>query len=375
MIGDMNRPKNEYEAGFAGNPNAVAKQLLEAIALGDALGATTEFLDVVKAIKATTQYRCRGYPFVPVGGGWLHLRPGDHTDDTDMALGLLKGLRESGDADFSPAVAANWSEWLAGGPPDVGSTVRAIVGNPRFIVDPFGVSRDLYQSNPGRCANGALMRNGITGAAADLPRAFDWSLKQGIMTHYHPLSAACCAVQTWLIREGVAGRWPFDEYPDWLDEWKQQWTAWLDGSPDPVVRRWHSDVREGGRLEAALQTLGAAEFDPDAFVPFTDTGFPERNGWALLSLQVAVWAMRWARRPADAFPFRLHPAIAHHFVDVLDVFARRGHEAIGWVPLVGWDVDTYGAIAGPLIAAACGGPFPERMTETLAVRKIGWLFQ
>ena len=38
---------------------------------------------------------------------------------------------------------------------------------------------------------------------------------------------------------------------------------------------------------------------------------------------------------------------------------------LGWVALVGNDSDTYGATAGPLIAAAHGG-LPAEMTDSLS---------
>ena len=50
------------------------------VALGDALGATTEFM-TPREIRA--KY---GVHRKIVGGGWLHLKPGRVTDDTEMSL-------------------------------------------------------------------------------------------------------------------------------------------------------------------------------------------------------------------------------------------------------------------------------------------------
>ncbi|HEX8339484.1 MAG TPA: ADP-ribosylglycohydrolase family protein [Tepidisphaeraceae bacterium] len=326
----------------------------------------------IEAAATAVRHRDAGFPFTPVGGGWLRLPPGAHTDDTDMALGLLSALREADYAFDDLIVARNFADWVASRPPDVGASIRAVVGSPGFRTDPYAASRAFYESNRNRCANGALMRNAIVAAVApDLPTAFEWALKQGVLTHYAPLSVVCCCLQAWLVFETFEGRWPFAAHADWRAAWHGAWTAWVLACADPVVAQWLEDVEEGGMLDAAMDSLSKADFDPDSFDPFTHPDLPAKQGWVLLSLQVAVWAMQWCRRPAKDYPFEATGVLA----PVADVFGRRGHDAIGWIPLVGHDSDTYGAIAGPMIAAACGRPFPRRMTETLAVKKVRWLYR
>lgn len=59
-------------------------------AIGDAMGATTEFMteEQVKLNygKVTDIY----------GGGWLHLKPGDVTDDTQMTVCVMDAAMTSG---------------------------------------------------------------------------------------------------------------------------------------------------------------------------------------------------------------------------------------------------------------------------------------
>jgi ADP-ribosylglycohydrolase len=214
------------------------------------------------------RHRDAGFPFTPVGGGWLRLPPGAHTDDTDMALGLLSALREADYAFDELPVARNFADWVASRPPDVGASIRAVVGSPGFRADPYAASRAFYQANRNRCANGALMRNAVVAAVApDLPTAFEWSLKQGVPTHYARLSVICCCLQAWLVFETFEGRWPFEAHADWRTAWHAAWAAWALACEDPVVTQW---------LDAAMDNLSTANFDPDAFDPFTHPDLPAK---------------------------------------------------------------------------------------------------
>mgnify|MGYP002521611381 CR=1 FL=1 len=60
-------------------------------AIGDAMGATTEFMNK-EAIKE--QY---GELRDIIGGGWLHLMPGQVTDDTQMTLCIIDTFLENGE--------------------------------------------------------------------------------------------------------------------------------------------------------------------------------------------------------------------------------------------------------------------------------------
>ena len=51
---------------------------LYGVAVGDALGATLEFMAKEETKQKHGQLRDI------IGGGWLHLRPGEWTDDTEM---------------------------------------------------------------------------------------------------------------------------------------------------------------------------------------------------------------------------------------------------------------------------------------------------
>ncbi|MDP2030770.1 MAG: ADP-ribosyl-[dinitrogen reductase] hydrolase [Thiobacillus sp.] len=87
------------------------------LAIGDALGATVEFMtprEIVAQYKVHDTLR---------GGGWLRLKPGQVTDDTTMALALGNAILQAGQVDALAAARA-FDEWMRAKPVDIGNTVR-----------------------------------------------------------------------------------------------------------------------------------------------------------------------------------------------------------------------------------------------------------
>ena len=114
-------------------------------AIGDALGATVEFM-TKREIAA--EY---GVHREIKGGGWLRLKPGQVTDDTQMALALGRSLVRRGGLDLRD-VCEEFAAWLKSGPIDVGNTCRR--GIRRYIV--HGTVEGTFA--PGDAGNGAAMR-------------------------------------------------------------------------------------------------------------------------------------------------------------------------------------------------------------------------
>ncbi|MHC5057876.1 MAG: ADP-ribosylglycohydrolase family protein [Planctomycetota bacterium] len=148
----------------------------------------------------------------------------------------------------------------------------------------------------------------------------------------------------------LQGTNPFET--DWLGGFREAFSYWLDGTADPVVTRWRENVRDD--LPGAWQALKEANWNADSFNPF-ETSFAGRAGYCLLTLQIAVWAAAWALRDQPL-------PTPSGFPD--EPFERTGPWVLSWVAMIGFDSDTYGASAGPLIAAACGG-LPEELTDGL----------
>ena len=119
------------------------------LAAGDAVGTSVEF-------------RSRG-SFPPledmVGGGPFHLRAGEWTDDTSMALCLAASMVERGGFDAGDQMRRYW-DWYQNGYLssngrcfDIGNTVRQALHRYHQTGDPFSGSSDPYSAG-----NGSIMR-------------------------------------------------------------------------------------------------------------------------------------------------------------------------------------------------------------------------
>jgi len=164
------------------------------LAVGDALGAPVEFMT---AGEIAAKY---GVLKEIVGGGWLRLKPGNVTDDTEMALCIARALVAAGGWSLT-GIAANFAAWLKSKPVDVGDTCRRGIRN--YLLK-GQVETPLNQWDAG---NGALMRM--------LPVALftlgdEWLMKncliaQARLTHNHPLSDGACVVMGKLLHLALAG--------------------------------------------------------------------------------------------------------------------------------------------------------------------------
>ena len=163
-------------------------------ALGDALGATVEFC-TQSEIRA--QY---GVLRKIVGGGWLKLKPGEVTDDTQMSLCIARSLAAVG---WSPSdIAERFALWFKDWPVDVGNTCRRGIAryiNHGTVAGPF---------NEGDAGNGAAMRVAPVALAtlADGGLLERRAVEQGHITHNHPLSDAACVLIGRLIHMGCTGQ-------------------------------------------------------------------------------------------------------------------------------------------------------------------------
>jgi len=157
------------------------------LAIGDALGATVEFMtprEIQRAFAAQG-----GVHRHIVGGGWLKLAPGQVTDDTTMSLALGDGLLRGdalGRGLDTRLIADCFVAWWRGRPVDCGNTCRR--GIQRYLLDGSleGPPRD------GDGGNGALMRM-LPAVLATLgdDAAFEHvAIAQAHVTHHHPLSDA-----------------------------------------------------------------------------------------------------------------------------------------------------------------------------------------
>ncbi len=164
------------------------------LAVGDALGATTEFM-MPGEIRAQFKVHRK-----VVGGGWLHLKPGQVTDDTEMSLCIARALITAGGWDLK-GIADNFLAWMRGKPIDIGSTCR------RGIRDYMRKGQLETPYNEWDAGNGAAMRMApvalyTLGDPALLDR---YAVEQAHLTHNHPLSDAACLAVGRMVQGAILG--------------------------------------------------------------------------------------------------------------------------------------------------------------------------
>lgn len=137
-------------------------------AIGDAMGATTEFMNPEQIKK---QY---GKVTDIIGGGWLNLEAGKVTDDTQMTICVMDALMKYPDniKKFQNECMKNFVEWFESGPKDVGGQcakgIQWFMHNTSFIPED---SKAL--------GNGSLMR----AMPCALLGKVDFNVIQGNLTH------------------------------------------------------------------------------------------------------------------------------------------------------------------------------------------------
>jgi ADP-ribosyl-[dinitrogen reductase] hydrolase len=184
------------------------------LAIGDALGATVEFM-TPREIQARFAAQGGVHQHI-VGGGWLKLPAGQVTDDTTMSLALgealLRGEREGRPLDAT-LIAEAFVAWWRGRPVDCGNTCRR------------GILRYLHHGtlqgefNEGDAGNGALMRSlpAVLATLGDEAAFERVAIAQARITHHHPLSDAAVLGLGRLLRALLAGAGPA-EVAAWAED-------------------------------------------------------------------------------------------------------------------------------------------------------------
>lgn len=146
-------------------------------AIGDALGATTEFM-------TPREIACEhGTHRNITGGGWLRLKPGQVTDDTEMSIFLARTLIAH--QGLSALVAATaFGDWMRTRPVDIGQCVRQ--GIRKFLRR--GITQMPFTPQGG--GNGACMRNlpVILVCLKNWSKFNTMTQLQAHCTHNHPVS-------------------------------------------------------------------------------------------------------------------------------------------------------------------------------------------
>jgi ADP-ribosyl-[dinitrogen reductase] hydrolase len=145
-------PRTETQAGvLLGAVGSISEEEVKSqalgaylgLAVGDALGVTLEFL-------TPREIRERhGEHGDIIGGGWLRVRRGQVTDDTQMSLALGSSILTEGEV-RPRAVAEAFDAWMRSKPIDIGHTVRR--GISRFRrTGKTAVPRSEFDAGNGAC--------------------------------------------------------------------------------------------------------------------------------------------------------------------------------------------------------------------------------
>jgi len=276
-----------------------------ASACGDALGAGYEFADSTLPDDPDD--------LAMIGGGLGDWAPGEWTDDTQMALGILDVLAErGGDGPVDlVAMGRNFLDWAATDPPDIGNHTRAVLD---AGVDADGLldwSDEVQEMKGDNVGNGGLMRTTpvVLVAPGDRDAVALLAADASRLTHAHADSREACVLWCEAIRLAVGGAAPAAPA-----EWVALVSAGLDLVDADRRGLWIDRIDE------------AAALPPGAFHP---------NGWVVAAFQAALSAV-------------LHTEVPEEGPE------RHLEAAMRAAVMIGNDTDTVAAIAGALLGARWG---------------------
>jgi ADP-ribosyl-[dinitrogen reductase] hydrolase len=164
------------------------------MAIGDAMGATVEFMTASEIAAKYGTFR------EIVGGGWLRIKPGHVTDDTEMALCIGRAIVKNQGWSLE-AIADNFASWLKSRPIDCGDTCRK--GIRSYLL------HGHLESPPNEwdAGNGAAMRilPAVLFSLPDGELLKKYVIEQAHITHNNPLSDAACLCLGQLLHMALCG--------------------------------------------------------------------------------------------------------------------------------------------------------------------------
>ena len=166
------------------------------LAIGDALGATVEFLTPNEIRHQIGVHR------EITGGGWLRLKAGQVTDDTTMSLALGQAILSKGHVDAQAAAEA-FDAWMRAKPVDIGNTVR------RNLIQFRKTGNPEAPASEHDAGNGAAMRLLPIALACygQPPESMILSSRaQAHVTHNNVLSDAACETLILMVQDLLGGR-------------------------------------------------------------------------------------------------------------------------------------------------------------------------
>jgi len=279
---------------------------LVGLGCGDALGGPVEFMTPEKIAQAHPD-GVRTF----LGGGWLHLAPGEITDDTQMTLAMCDALDASGVN--MDRLVEQFVAWYASQPKDIGNTTRAAL---KYLAEggsweKSGPHAVCYGSKSGGAANGGVMRCAPVALRfrTDPVRLVTASLDTARVTH---------------------------------DEERAKWAT-------VAINQAIVHLLEGGARESVLDAAvvgvpNAQLREAVLAAPSKDASELRAGGFVIETVQAALWSL---------------------------LTASTAEEAIILSVNLGNDADTTGAVAGALAGAHWGmAALPDAWTAILEPRDL-----
>jgi ADP-ribosyl-[dinitrogen reductase] hydrolase len=281
-------------------------------AIGDALGVPYEFGSAPLS-----------GPAQMIGGGLGPYRPGEWSDDTQMAICIAQVAAIRSDLTSTPsldAVAAQFVNWRQHGASDIGNGTRVVLdaalgGEGRLSQRMLRASQVHAEGGRG-AGNGALMRTGVVGLTKLDDRDATAAAAAAIASLTHADQRCQDAAVLWSEAVRVA-----------VVDGVLELRAGLDLLAPQRRASWEARISE------------AEQSDPSTFRP---------NGFTVTALQ-AAWSAIWATRDAGG---------DQHFGAALQKAIK-----------IGDDTDTIAAIVGVLLGAVSGA---SALPAEWASQVSGW---
>jgi ADP-ribosyl-[dinitrogen reductase] hydrolase len=175
------------------------KGALYGLAIGDALGGTTEFLTIEQIASR------HGRLIHIVGGGVWKLEKGETTDDTAMTLAVARGILDN-PMDPVEAIGEEFLAWKRTNPKDIGNIIATVFST--YDGNWEEAARTAHYSYLGKksAGNGTLMRClPVALAYRDLETVEKVTKAQSKMTHYDDLADEACVIYNrvaWRVLKG-----------------------------------------------------------------------------------------------------------------------------------------------------------------------------
>lgn len=297
------------------------------MAVGDALGTTYEFERIDQPPYPTL---ATGPATDIVGRGPFDLKPGQITDDTQMAVCLARSLVAKGEIDMVD-IATRYVAWFQHAF-DVGNQTASALGRIENGESVGSAGRETWHASGRRAAgNGSLMRCTPIGVyfarllrEDQLGRLVEASVMDSIITHADPRCVLACAAFNAAIARGILATQPDPE--------AQLATA---RAAVPIAAARLRELWDDNADDLAMIDAAVADLDRDLEVARSETPDVERvdldllrtAGFVRVAFRLAFWHLMHTPSWRDA---------------VVDVASRGG------------DADTNAAIVGGLLGARDG---------------------